>query len=103
MTADRPRRDYEVLYGSSLVGHLSDVEVDQPWFVCRFEPGEGWAEVSALYAAQEEARRQGFPPELVGAIAAVRELGVELRPVRGGELIRPFMLYLSEDGASFRY
>ncbi|WP_406481959.1 hypothetical protein [Streptomyces sp. NBC_01615] len=94
---------YEVWHRDSLVGVLRDVSVDQPWFRCGFVPGAGWDELSALFAAQEEARRQHFPEELIGAVAAVRDLGVELRPVYGGETIRPWMIYLSEEKASFRY
>ncbi|MFE9559420.1 hypothetical protein ACFYOD_39110 [Streptomyces sp. NPDC006703] len=94
---------YEVWHGDLLVGELWDVSVDQPWFLCRFVPGAGWDELGPLFAAQEEARRQNFPEHLIEAIAAVRDLGVELRPVAGGEPIRPWMIYLSEGRPSFRY
>ncbi|MCF2526624.1 hypothetical protein [Yinghuangia soli] len=94
---------YEVWHGDSLVGSLCDVSVDQPWFLGRFVPGAGWAELSPLFAAQEEARREQFPEHLSGALAAVRDLGVELRPVAGGDSIRPWMIYLTEGRASFRY
>ncbi|RPE38613.1 hypothetical protein EDD90_1519 [Streptomyces sp. Ag109_O5-1] len=94
---------YEVWHGDFLVGELWDLSVDQPWFLCRFVPGVGWSELSPLFAAQEEARRQHFPEQLIGAIAAVRDLDVELRPVAGGEPIRPWMIYLTEGRASFRY
>ncbi|GAA3376934.1 hypothetical protein GCM10020367_50590 [Streptomyces sannanensis] len=75
----------------------------QPWFRCRFVPGADWDELRPLFAAQEEARQQHFPEELVGPVAAVRDLGVELRPVQGGESIRPWMIYLAEGRASFRH
>ncbi|MEU1202686.1 hypothetical protein ABZ446_41620 [Streptomyces sp. NPDC005813] len=94
---------FEVWHGESMVGQLWDVSVDQPWFLCRFVPGAGWSELSPLLAAQEEARRQQFPKHLIGAIAAVRDLDVELRPVAGGEPIRPWMIYLADGRASFRY
>ncbi|MFJ6478687.1 MULTISPECIES: hypothetical protein [unclassified Streptomyces] len=94
---------YEVWHGDTLVGALWDVHVDQPWFLCRFVPAAGWDELGPLFAAQEEARRERFPEHLIGALAAVRELGVELRPVVGGEPIRPWMIYLSEGRSSFRY
>ena len=94
---------YEVWHGDSLVGALWDVSVDQPWFLCRFVPGAGWDALSALFAAQEEARRLRFPEYLIGAVAALRDLGVELRPVAGGVAIHPWMIYLAEGRASFRY
>lgn len=94
---------YEVWHGDTLIGALWDVSIDQLWFLCRFVPGAGWDLLGPLFAAQEEARRQHFPGHLIGAIAAVRDLRVELRPVAGGELLRPWMIYLSEGRASFRY
>jgi hypothetical protein len=94
---------YEVWHGDSVVGELWDMSVDQPWFRCRFVPGAGWDELRQLFAAQKEARRLHFPEHLAAAIAAVRGLEVELRPVAGGEPIHPWMLYLSEGRADFRY
>jgi hypothetical protein len=98
---------YEVWHGGSLVGLLLDITTDQPWFRCRFEPRAGWDRLGPLFAAQEEARRLHFPEELIGAVVAVRDLGVELRPVDGaegdGETILPWMIYISEGRASFRY
>ncbi len=97
------RAAYEVWAGESLVGELRDVRVDQPWFRGRFVPGAAWDEFGALFAAQEEARREGYPDHLVGALGAVKDLGVELRSVRGGETIRPLMIHLCEGKGSFRY
>lgn len=97
------KAEFEIWHGDSLVGALWDVSVDQPWFLCRFVPAVGWDELSPLFAAQEETRSRGFPEHLIGAVVAVRELHVEMRDVAGGEPIRPWMIYLAEGRASFRY
>ncbi|MFJ1705885.1 hypothetical protein [Kitasatospora sp. NPDC088346] len=94
--------DFEVWQGDSLIGTLWDVRGDHPWSVGRFVPGRGWAAVSPLFAAQEEWRQQSFSEGMVWAVVGVRRLGVELRPVRGGESIRPGKIFLAKDRASFR-
>ncbi|WP_344953801.1 hypothetical protein [Actinomadura miaoliensis] len=40
--------------GETLIGTLYLADVDQPWFVCRFEPGDGWETARALFEAQAD-------------------------------------------------
>ncbi|MFI1972835.1 hypothetical protein BLA24_30990 [Streptomyces cinnamoneus] len=94
---------WQVKHGATLVGTLFLLEVDQPWFRCRFEPSGEWDSVSPLFEAQEEARAMNFPEDMVWSIAAVRDLNLELHPVDGGENIRPVMICIGMEQSSFRY
>ncbi|MCC3766282.1 hypothetical protein [Streptomyces sp. UNOC14_S4] len=94
---------WQVKHGAALVGTLFLLEIDQPWFRCRFEPSGEWDSLSTLFEAQEEARAMNFPEDMVWSIAAVRDLDLELHPVDGGEVIRPVMIYIGKEQSSFRY
>ncbi|MEU6158271.1 hypothetical protein [Streptomyces sp. NPDC047130] len=93
---------YTVWHGDTPVGELRDVSSDQPWVHGRFTPGAGWEPLAPLFAAVEEWARQGFPEHLVSALAAVRDLELELRPVAGGPAIRPWMIHIADGQARFR-
>ncbi|WP_158827832.1 hypothetical protein [Streptomyces sp. NRRL S-118] len=88
--------------GDDLVGSLSSPTADQPWTIAHFQPAAAWERVRALFEAQTEARRQGFPREQVGALKAVKELHVELQPVGEGETIKPVLIYIEAHEARFR-
>lgn len=88
--------------GETVIGVLSAPQGDQPWTVCRFTPAAGWESVRHLFEVQEEARRTGFPKDKVWAIREVRELGLELHPANGGEVIRPMLIYVQGEVARFR-
>ncbi|MCX4681899.1 hypothetical protein OG413_42630 [Streptomyces sp. NBC_01433] len=55
-----------------------------------------------MFEAQAEARRSGFPEGKVNAIAAVKEMAIELQPVGAGEVIRPVLTYIDGQEAMFR-
>ncbi|MHC0433829.1 hypothetical protein ACX6XY_27215 [Streptomyces sp. O3] len=93
---------WQVKHGDVLIGKLFPVAADQPWTVCRFEPEDGWWALQPLFEAQSEARRLGFPEDKVWAIKAVRDLGIELHPVNSGEVIRPMLIYITNEEATFR-
>ncbi|WP_328551312.1 hypothetical protein [Streptomyces sp. NBC_00358] len=89
--------------GEQVIGLFSDPQGDQPWILCRFTPAAGWESVRHLFEVQEEARRAGFPQDKVWAIKEVRELGLELHPTNGGEMIRPIFIYIQDETARFRF
>jgi hypothetical protein len=94
---------WELRNGDSVLGILSLIDIDQPWFRCEFNPGEDWTQVSRLFEAQAEAVDSGDQGKMMEAIGAVRSLQIELRPQDGGEAIVPVMVQIRGTKASFRY
>lgn len=96
-------RSWELRNGKTVLGTLSLVDIDQPWFRCQFSPGAGWDQVRALFEAQAEAVDAGDQTRMMDAIGAVRSLPLQLHPQEGDETITPVMIQVRGGRANFRY
>lgn len=96
-------QSWELRNASTHIGTLAIIEINQPWFRCSFTPGDGWAEVKALFAAQAEAFDGGEEPVMREAVRAVKDLHLQLHPQEGGEAITPVMMHIRGNEANFRY
>ncbi|MFE9404708.1 hypothetical protein ACFYNY_23550 [Streptomyces sp. NPDC006530] len=86
------------------VGTVELVEIDQPSFKCRFAPSPAWADFSDLFENQARVVDQGIAAEAGAALKAVQDLELILVPVEsGGQTIRPSIIQIRGDRASFRY
>lgn len=65
---------------------------------------EDWEAVRPLFDVQNDAAREGLPPDKGWATKELRDRGVELRPLGGetGPVLTPFMIYVDGDQARFR-
>ncbi|MEU2288251.1 hypothetical protein ABZ614_41225 [Streptomyces sp. NPDC013178] len=103
MNSENDGPSWAVSCAGETVGRLTLESVDQPWFLCSFTPGTSWERWRPLFDAQDEAREALFPPDKIGAVAAVRAQGFTLVPEAEGPVITPAFLYIHEGKASFRY
>lgn len=91
------------MQGDIVVGDLSLLEIDQPWFRCRFYPGDSWDRFRVAFENQASAVDSGDYRAMMDPITTVRELGLQLIPQEGGAPIIPVMIQIRGDRASFRY
>ncbi|MBK3563713.1 hypothetical protein [Streptomyces sp. MBT62] len=96
-------RSWELRNGKTVLGTLSLIDVDQPWFRCQFSPGAGWEQVRELFEAQAEAVESGDQARMLDAIGAVRNLPLQLHPQGDDEAITPVMIQIRAEHANFRY
>ncbi|WP_327406937.1 hypothetical protein OG194_47395 [Streptomyces sp. NBC_01288] len=96
-------RSWELRSGNTALGTLSLIDIDQPWFRCRFSPGEGWEQVRDLFERQAEAVDAEDQERMIGAIGAVRNLSLQLYPQEGDEAITPVIIQIRGTEANFRY
>ncbi len=95
---------WELRHGNVVLGTLSLAEIDQPWFRCEFEPGEGWSEVSRFFDAQAAAVDSRNDQRIIEAVGAVRGLPLKLYPLEEGEIITPLIIQIrGAVKANFRY
>jgi hypothetical protein len=92
--------------GDAVIARLDDVRPDQPWFVCRFTPEPGFAEVQHLFQ-QELALVEGDDFDPIAWDAVWEELwrrGLTLNLPGGRRLTTNFAVHVYDDGtARFRY
>ncbi|WP_162952345.1 hypothetical protein [Streptomyces hundungensis] len=87
-----------------IVGTIELVGIDQPSFKCRFVPSPAWADFSDLFEKQARVVDQGIAEEAGAALKAVQELELILVPVESaGQTIRPSIIQIRGDRASFRF
>jgi len=67
-----PKRKYRFYRGDKLVGIVSVVDSDQPYFCGRIEPAEGYDEIAPLLDQLAMNRQQGRSPDIVGVSAEKR-------------------------------
>ncbi|WP_158781224.1 hypothetical protein [Streptomyces sp. NRRL S-237] len=94
---------WKIVKDGSLVGVLDLIEIDQPWFRCRFSPEAGWTAVESLFESMASAHRRRDYERYGELLIAVRSLGLTLEPMSEGDSIVPIMIKIEGDEASFRY
>ncbi|GGU44218.1 hypothetical protein [Streptomyces violascens] len=85
------------------IGRLELIEIDQPWFRCRFSPADGWEAAKEIFEEQAAAVDSGNAIAMVGPIEAVKQMDLKLFPVSGGDPITPVIIQIRGETASFRY
>ncbi|WP_030387842.1 hypothetical protein [Streptomyces sp. NRRL S-241] len=94
---------WKIVKDGSLIGVLDLIEIDQPWFRCRFSPEAGWTAVESLFESMASAHRQRNYERYGELLISVRSLGLTLEPLSEGYSIVPVMLKVEGERASFRY
>ena len=74
-----PNRKYRFYRGETLVGTVSIVGTDQPYFCGRIDPAEGFEEIAHLLDRLAQNRRQRSSPEGEGVSVQKREARQQLR------------------------
>ncbi|MFF5129037.1 hypothetical protein ACFY41_19165 [Streptomyces syringium] len=93
---------WRLAQGNEIIGKLYLSDVDQPWFMCTFEPAEGWETVRNLFEEQSEAMKTGDPERIGISMASIRSLGLRLLPLAGEGEVIPVMIHIMEGEAKFR-
>ncbi|MFI8851422.1 hypothetical protein ACIGW3_14700 [Streptomyces sp. NPDC053499] len=91
-----------VTCGRTVIGYFFEAGCDMPWQLGRFEASEHFDAVKPLFDARNAAKEQGFTPETVWALRAVKELPILLTPSDGRAPIKPDYFYIADDRASYR-
>lgn len=72
MSMTGPDRKYHLYRGETLVGIVTLVDGDQPFFCGRIEPTEGYGEIAPLLDRLASNRRQRLSPDIKGVAAEKR-------------------------------
>lgn len=86
-----------------ILGTLTLLYVDQPFFHCSFEPTQIYQCYKPLFDSEiallEEDDMEAWEVEY----SKIDELGLLLKPKGSGEIINDFLLHIEGDTAWFRY
>ncbi|MFI1257283.1 hypothetical protein ACH4U6_26355 [Streptomyces netropsis] len=93
---------WQLAQGNEMIGRLYLSDVDQPWFMCTFEPAEGWEAVRSLFEEQSEAMKARDPRRIGISMSAINSLDLRLLPLKGGGEVAPVMIHIVEGEAKFR-
>ncbi|MFH8785871.1 hypothetical protein [Streptomyces roseoverticillatus] len=96
-------KSWKLMQDGTVVGRLLLLEVDQPWFICRFSPAEHWESVCEFFEEQSCAMKSGDPEMIAVSMRKVRSMELRLLPeVPAGEEIEPIMIHVEGETAKFR-
>lgn len=96
-----PGRRITLARSEGIVGYLTPVSTDQPFLVCRFEPGPGWPDVRASFE-RLRAVRPGDRTELDAAEREIAELSIWATDDTGRSAVTRFTLLIDGDQTRFR-
>lgn len=101
-------RGWKLTRDGTLLGKLTYRELDQPWFLCDFEPTTAFQTVAPLFERELQALETGFAKQgdedkWEEIFAEISQLGLHLEPLDQGELITDFLLHIDGKEAWFRY
>lgn len=96
--------DYRVYRNDVLLGTLTKVEPDMPWWTGTFDAAPGFEAVRPAFARLAELLSEDLTDEGFEAWQALSE-GMRLEPLDGRAPITEFLLHIEADGrqASWRY
>ncbi|MGP3953890.1 hypothetical protein [Streptomyces sp. 7N604] len=90
--------------GEALLGVVTLIDIDQPWFRCHFEPADSWGDFAQLFETLARVVDEGIAQDASAALKAVHDLDLRLIPEEGvGEVVRPVIIQIRGDRANFRY
>ncbi|MEU2513816.1 hypothetical protein [Streptomyces syringium] len=97
-----PKESWQLTQRNDVIGRLYLSGVDQPWFMCTFEPTQGWETVRGLFEEQSKAMKSGDPERIGLSMAAIHSLDLRLLPMEGEGEVIPLMIHIEEGEAKFR-
>ncbi len=90
--------------GEEVLGVLTEVDIDQPWVICRFQPSSSFASYQPLFTEELKLLDSDEMKLWQQAYQKIDELELVLEPLNeGGEVIKDFILHINGDNAQFRY
>ena len=89
--------------GDTILGKLTLYEVNQPWFNCKFEPTESFAEVKHLFDKRLNMMDTADAEEWEEADIQFDAMNLRLVYESSGEEIDELLLNIKDDEAWFRY
>ena len=94
---------WALMRGRIRLGTLQVLEVDQPWFRCRFEPTAAFADVRELFAEQQRCLDVEDWDGLEAAMQAIQARQVRLDALDGDLELTEFLLHIDGEHADLRY
>lgn len=94
---------WQVNLDSTVVGVLTQTDIDQPWIQCGFSASPEFVAYAALFERELELLNADLMEEWEASYDKIDEPGLSLTSTSGSEDITNVLLHFGRDSAWFRY